>query len=80
MEKDKGTDNKDVFTSSLVTRGQLNATTTNATVTTTTTTATITTLNANANAADKNEDDGCEDCDGHKPIPRYDLPTRTQDG
>ena len=45
MERDKGNNNKDVFTSSLVKRGQLDATTT----TTTTTTTTITTLNTNAN-------------------------------
>ena len=82
-ESDKGNNNKDVFTSSLVTRGQLNATTTNAAaMTTTTTTTTITTsnANANANASDENEDDGLEDRDGRKPVPCDGLPTRTRDG
>ena len=64
INKDNG--GKDIFTSSLVTRGQLNAMTTNATaMTTITKTTTITTSNANANTANKNEDDSHRDRDGH---------------
>ena len=78
MERDRVNDNEDVFTLLLVKRGQLNATTTNATVMTATTT--ITMSNVNANASDENEDDGREDREVHKPIPRDGLPTRTRDG
>ena len=46
----------------------------------TTMTTTITMSNVNEKSADKNDDDGHEDCGGQEPIPHYGLPTRTWDG
>ena len=82
MESDKGNDNDDVFTSLLVMRGRLNATTTNAkTMTTTmTTTTTITSSNANANAANENKYDGRKYRDRYRQIPCNCLPKITRDG
>ena len=63
-EINKGNNNKDVFTLLLVTRGRLNATTTNATamaaMTTMTKTTTITTSNANVNTTTTYKDGTAE--------------------
>ena len=80
MEIQKGNANEEVFTSLLVTRGQMNAITTNATTMITMMSMKITTSNANANAANKKKDNSCENRNGQELIPRNGLPTRTQNG